>query len=257
MQTPQLRRMLSIAAIFIAAVVCVQIGLIWVGARDRDQGRTQEIEAFQRARVEEVAKLQAEIEQIEAEVARLQRELAGAEKGEASFENALRLADETRRTLSDRVAALARSLERERPSLDVTLSSADSMHTLAAIAENRGEMPLEVRESRGWLWFDGAPLSLDGSLAPAELEPGGAIDLFEFDPRNRALEFVPGSGVPVKGALCFVYGRMLQDDSAPWVEERWFEYRPDDGVAATIRRDSWPLAEGEVPCQLDQAEPPW
>ena len=23
------------------------------------------------------------------------------------------------------------------------------------------------------------------------------------------------------------------------------------------RPDSWPLAEGEVPCQLDQAEPPW
>ena len=256
-QTRQPRNALSIATLCVAAIVCVQIGAIRVMEREGGETRAAELAALRRERSEEVDSLRAELERVEHEVERLRHELASAASLGTALEIALLAADTTREQLSERVSALSEALETQRPFLDVYLAPSESPSTLAAIAENRGEHPLSIRESRGWLWVDGAPLALDGSLTPTELSPGSAADVFEFDPRNHSLEFVSDSEVPVKGVLCFVFGHTLRNDSVPWVEERWFEYRPADGIAATVRRDSWPLAEGVAPCRLDDAQPPW
>jgi len=231
--------------------------MIRVTERGRSETLAGELEALRRANSEEVEQLEAEVERAEREVERLRRRLARTATEGTALEAALGAADVARKQLDERVSALSDTLEGERPFLDVYMVPTESPHMLAAIAENRGAQPLAIRESHGWLWVNGEPLALEGSLAPTELAPDSAADVFEFDPGSQALEFVTNSGLPVRGALCFVYGRMLRDRSAPWVEERWFEYRPADGITATVRRDSWPLTEDVAPCQLDEAQPPW
>lgn len=257
MRNQRLRDGLSIAALCVAALVCVQVGLIRAHRRGGDAAHQVEFEAWERARAADVAKVEAELERVERELERLRRALASANSEGAELEDALEATAAMRDALDQKVQALTSSLETERPFLDVHLAPSESPRTLAAIVENRGEQPLVIQESRGWLWVDGAPVDLDGSLAPSQLAPGTAADVFEFDPGTRSLEFVPESSAPVRGALCFVYGRMLQDEAAPWVEERWFEYRPSDGIAATVQRESWSLADGAVPCRLDEAPTPW
>lgn len=257
MRNHRLRRAFSIAALCIAAALCVQVGVIRVTGRDRDATRVRALEALYSARAEEVENLQAELDRSERLLETLRGELANAAREGSALEDALHEADAERGSLNARVAALSENLDGQRPSMDVTLAPTAERLALAASAENRGKQALTIRAAQGWLWVDGRPLALDGSLVPAELAPGGSADVFEFDPRSRSLEFVPDSHVAVQGALCFVYGRVPEGDSARWVEERWFEYRPGNGVAATIRSHSWPLADGALPCQLDDVEAPW
>jgi hypothetical protein len=257
MQTRRLRPGLSLAALCVAVLVCLQIGLIRVREQHGSAAHGVELETLKRARATDVARLETQLERVERELTRLRREHAAAATESTQLESALEAATAVREQLNQRVRALSDTLEEQRPFLDVYLATSDSPPTLAAVAENRGEQPLSIWESHGWLWVDGERVALGGSLAPSELAPGSTAEVFEFDPRTRSLEFVPGSNAPVRGALCFVYGRMLRDDSVPWVEERWFEYRPADGIAATVASDSWPLAEDAIPCQLDDAPPPW
>lgn len=253
----KLRNGLSLAALCAAALICLQVGVVRFAETGRSSALEHELEAERRDRGHEVSMLNERLDRARGQVLQLRRNLGRVEQENSQLVEARRRADAAAELMRSHLGSLSDTLKEERPFLDVYLTPSETPAVLAAVAENRGTQLVEIRESRGWLWVDGLPLALEGSLGPATLAPGTQIDLFEYDPASENLEFVRDSTEPVRGALCFTYARELEDGSAPWVEQQWFEYKPGLGSTATLRRDSWPLDAGERPCELGAAEPPW
>lgn len=253
----KLRKGLSLVALCAAALICLQAGVVRIAETERSSALELALEEERRDRQREVTTLNERLDRAKGQLLQLRRNLNRAEQKNTQLAEAQQQADAAAELLRSRVGTLSDTLKLERPFLDVHLAPSETPAVLSAIAENRGTQPVEIRESRGWLWVDDAPLPLEGSLGPATLGPGNEIGLFEYDPASENLEFVGDSTEPVRGALCFTYGRSLEDDTAPWVEQHWFEYKPGLGSTATLRRDSWPLDDGERPCELSAAEPPW
>lgn len=244
-------------AIFIAVVACLQVGYVRYQHAESTSSLTRKLGDLERRNRRTIDQLSSQLDRARIRTRQLREELADSDHANASLRYELRAAAESARSLQTQVRALSESLRDEPPFLEVRLEPSNPMEGLVAVATNRGTYPVQIAESRGVIWIGDIPDEVGDVLNEVTVEPGFESEFYEIPLIGNEPELVNEESIGLRGALCLVYERWLDDGSRPWTSEFWFEYRPGTSSVEFIDQSSWPLAAGEIPCELEIAQQPW
>jgi hypothetical protein len=243
-------------AIVIAGVACLQVGYVRYQYGEITSSLEQKLDELERQDRRTIDKLSSQLEGARSQVRRLREEVANSGQENDSLQDELRAAAESAQSLETRVNALSETLEYEPPFLEIRLEPTVPMQGLVAVAENRGIHPVQIAESRGLIWI-GDKLDETGDIVSlVTVEPGFENDFHEIRLIGNEPQLV-NEGAGLRGVLCLVYERELDDGSRPWTSEYWFEYQPGSNSVELVDQSRWPLDAGEIPCELELAERPW
>jgi hypothetical protein len=245
------------SAIVIAIVACLQVGYIRYEQGEHTASLERQLADLERQNRQAIAQLSSQLAGTRARMQQLRAELAQSDVANGSLQEQLRTASESAQSLQTRVSELAETLRDEPPFLEIRLEPTVPMEGLVAIAENRGNHPVQIAESRGLVWVGGLLGDAGDVLDVVTVEPGHQSDFFEIRLIGDEPRLVTEQGVDLRGALCLVYERSLEEGAQPWTGEYWFEYQPGSRSVEFVGQSSWPLTDGEIPCQLEIAELPW